>query len=74
MKHNRMDPVKGVLIMEGNRDCSCTYPGCPRHGNCKACVAYHSRMGQFTACFFSKEAEKTWDRSFGKLVEDRKKG
>jgi hypothetical protein len=30
-------------------------------------------MGEFTACAFSPEAEKTWDRSFEKLAEDRKK-
>ena len=29
-------------------------------------------MGQFTACMYSEEAEKTWDRSLEKLIEDRR--
>ena len=24
-------------------DCPCTWPGCPRHGDYKACKAYHAR-------------------------------
>ena len=52
-------------------ECKCTYPGCPRHDNCKECIAYHRDRGEFPACFFSKEAEKTYDRSFGMLKKDR---
>ena len=59
-------------MAERNPDCPCTYPGCPRHGICRECIAYHRRMGEFTACMFSRDAEKTWDRSFRKLAEDRK--
>ena len=29
-------------------------------------------MGELPACFFSKEAEKTYDRSIGKFIEDQK--
>ncbi len=32
------------------RECACTYPGCPRHGNCEACRAYHHAHGEPTAC------------------------
>ena len=56
---------------QNSATCSCTYD-CPRHGHCCACVRYHRGSGQFPACFFSKEAEKTYDRSFAKLIEDRK--
>jgi hypothetical protein len=59
-------------MADRNPDCPCTYPGCPRHGICRDCIAYHRKMGEFTACVFSKEAERTWDRSFRKLAEDRK--
>ncbi len=52
-------------------DCPCTYPGCPRNGKCAECIAYHNNMGEFPACFFSKEAEKTYDRGLKKLLEDR---
>ena len=52
-------------------NCPCTYP-CEKHDTCKACVAYHRSRGEFPACFFSSEAEKSYDRSFKKLCEDRK--
>jgi hypothetical protein len=53
--------------------CACTYV-CERRGNCCACVAYHRPLGQFTACCFSPEAEKSYDRSFERLVQDRMNG
>jgi hypothetical protein len=31
-------------------DCVCTYEGCPRHGDCEACKAYHHANGEKTAC------------------------
>ena len=51
-------------------NCNCTY-SCSRHGKCCECLAYHQRAGEFTACFFSAEAEKTYDRSFAALMRDR---
>ena len=51
--------------------CACTYP-CDRRGNCCACVAYHRPKGQFPACFFTPAAERSYDRSFARLVQDRK--
>jgi hypothetical protein len=51
--------------------CNCTY-SCPRRGKCCECLAYHIRSGEFPACFFSAEAEKTYDRSFAALMRDRK--
>ncbi|PLX89342.1 MAG: hypothetical protein C0618_01450 [Desulfuromonas sp.] len=53
------------------KNCRCSYPSCSRHGNCCQCVAYHSSKGEFTACFFSPETEKTYDRSFNALCKDR---
>jgi hypothetical protein len=56
---------------QGNPDkCACTYH-CDRRGNCCACVAYHRTQGEFTACFFTPAAEKSYDRSFARLVKDR---
>jgi len=52
-------------------ECPCTY-SCQNHGKCCACVAYHAKSGEFPACFFSKAAEKTYDRSFRALEKDRK--
>lgn len=56
---------------QGNPDkCHCTY-ACERRGNCCACIAFHRPQGQFPACFFTPEAEKSYDRSFARLVADR---
>ena len=50
--------------------CPCTY-SCSKHGKCCECVAYHLRMEQFPACFFSKAAEAQYDRSYAALKRDR---
>ncbi|MFA6030042.1 MAG: hypothetical protein WC969_09325 [Elusimicrobiota bacterium] len=52
--------------------CNCTYD-CSKKGNCCACLSYHRDMGQFPACFFSAEAERTYDRSWAALQRDRAK-
>jgi len=61
------------MSCENNKSirCPCTY-SCANHGKCCTCVAYHGRAGEFPACFFSKGAEKTYDRSFEALLKDRK--
>ncbi|MGI6496436.1 MAG: hypothetical protein ACOX5G_10205 [Kiritimatiellia bacterium] len=33
-----------------NENCPCTWEGCPRHGDCKACKAYHHARGEKTTC------------------------
>ncbi len=50
--------------------CNCT-ASCSNHAKCCECIAYHRDLGQFPACFFSSKAEKTWDRSFAMLKQDR---
>ena len=50
--------------------CACTFD-CPRHGKCCECVAHHAGGGDFPACFFSAETEKTGARSFEALLSDR---
>ena len=52
--------------------CPCTY-SCDNHGKCCACVVHHQRGGEFPACFFSTKMEKTYDRGFHALIEDRKR-
>ncbi|MFW5997164.1 MAG: DUF6485 family protein [Verrucomicrobiota bacterium] len=49
--------------------CNCTYPGCPRRGNCCECLHYHLAMQQLPACCFPADAEATYDRSFRKFIE-----
>jgi hypothetical protein len=50
--------------------CTCTYPGCARHGKCCECVAYHRASGEVPGCFFSAQGEKTYDRSIEALARD----
>jgi len=57
---------------ENNKSMKCSYTySCSKHGKCCECVAYHQRSGEFPACFFSKEAEASYDRSLSKLISDR---
>ncbi|MBZ9572711.1 cytosolic protein [Patescibacteria group bacterium] len=53
------------------KDCSCTYPGCPRKGTCCDCLKHHLASNELPACCFSKEAEKTYDRSFEMFIKDQ---
>ena len=59
------------MICANNKKCPCTY-SCPRRGKCCECVANHA-PSQFPACFFSKQAEATYDRSLSALLKDRNK-
>jgi len=43
--------------------CTCTYPGCSRKGICCECIKYHLSRDEVPGCFFSPEAEKTFNRS-----------
>jgi hypothetical protein len=54
------------------KTCPCTYPGCPRKGLCCECIRHHQKAGELSACYFSAEAEKTYDRSIKKFIEDYK--
>lgn len=55
--------------LTGNKErCNCTYSGCPRHGVCCQCIAYHRRLNQLPACYFPPEAEKTYDRSIENFI------
>ena len=51
--------------------CPCTY-SCNKHGKCCECIAYHLRGDEFPACFFTKETEAKYDRTFEALKRDRK--
>ena len=51
-------------LIEG---CTCSYTSCSRKGKCCECIAYHLKMDELPGCVFaqiSKDAEKTYDRSF----------
>lgn len=60
---------------ENLKFCRCTYEPCPKKGICCECLKYHLSMRQLPGCFFPKEYEATYDRSFelfAKLVMERK--
>ena len=50
--------------------CNCTYSSCDKQGLCCQCVAYHRSIRQIPACFFTAEAERTYDRSYAKFCSD----
>ncbi len=60
-----------ICDVEKNKaKCNCTYP-CNKHGRCCECVAYHRAAGELPACYFSVEAEKTYNRSIAYYVSPK---
>ena len=49
--------------------CNCTYEPCSRKGRCCECIQYHRRMGELPACYFTKDQERTYDRSISYFIE-----
>lgn len=60
------------MACDNTNECTCTY-SCSRHKKCCECVAYHRRAGEVPGCFFSKQGEKTYDRSIENLYRDHQK-
>ena len=54
---------------DNNRPCTCTY-SCGKRHKCCECVAYHRDKNQIPGCFFSKNAEATYDRSIENFIKD----
>ena len=57
---------------QNRKGCPCTYEGCPRKGICCECLKHHLQNNELPACCFSKEAERSYDRSFENFAKDRK--
>ncbi len=57
---------------ENLKNCSCSYPGCPRKGICCECIKHHRQKGELPACYFSEETEATYDRSIRGFIEEQK--
>lgn len=49
-------------------ECNCSYELCPRKGVCCECLVYHRQNNELPACFFSEQAEKTYNRSVRHFV------
>jgi len=57
---------------ENLKTCPCSWPDCPRKGICCDCLRHHLAKNELPACYFSKAAEKTYDRSIKNFIKDRK--
>lgn len=53
------------------KKCNCTY-SCSKKGKCCECLHYHRQMNELPACYFSKEAERTYDRSAANFLRTGK--
>ena len=51
-------------LNENQAKCNCTYEPCSRKGSCCDCLAFHLQSRELPGCCFSREAERTFDRSF----------
>ncbi len=47
--------------------CNCTY-NCNRKGICCECIKHHRENNELPACYFPKDVEKTYDRSYEKFL------
>ncbi|MDD3178284.1 MAG: DUF6485 family protein [Candidatus ainarchaeum sp.] len=57
---------------ENKKFCNCTY-NCPTKGICCECIKFHRERDELPACYFPKDAEKTYDRSIDYFISLRKK-
>ena len=55
------------------KNCSCTYEPCSRKGVCCDCLMYHFNSGEFPACLFPADVEKTYDRSIETFIKTYQK-
>ncbi len=53
--------------------CTCTYESCSKKGVCCECITSHWKIGQFPACFFPSDVEKTYDRSIERFIKTYQK-
>jgi hypothetical protein len=52
------------------KSCNCTHP-CEKKGICCECIAYHRKNNELPACYFSKDTEKTFDRSIEAYLKSK---
>ena len=58
--------------LEQNKEfCPCTYVSCDKKGKCCECVKYHKERGELPGCYFSKDVEKTYDRSIKNFIDNQ---
>jgi hypothetical protein len=57
---------------ENQKGCTCTATNCSNRGVCCECVKYHRERKELPGCFFSPDAEKTWDRTIANFIKCQK--
>jgi hypothetical protein len=60
-------------ISRNKNICNCTYEPCAKKGICCECIAYHRKNNELPACYFSDDAEKTYDRSIENFIRQYKR-
>ena len=65
--------MRNCNIDKNKANCTCTYEPCSRKGLCCECIAYHRKSGELPGCFFSREDERTYDRSIARFVKSNSK-
>ncbi|HHE39418.1 MAG TPA: hypothetical protein ENL20_12745 [Candidatus Cloacimonetes bacterium] len=53
---------------KNQQSCNCSYP-CGKKGICCECISYHRSRRELPACYFSNDAERTYDRSISYFIE-----
>ena len=61
--------MKECKVEQNTADCNCTYEPCSRKGICCECIRYHWQSGELPACYFSKDVERTYDRSIERFIQ-----
>lgn len=51
------------------KHCTCTEASCPKSGICCECIKYHRNNDELPGCYFTKEAEATYDRSIEHFIK-----
>jgi len=60
-------------IKQNMKNCNCSYNPCSRKGKCCECIAFHKNSGELPACLFTKEYERTYDRSVENFIKQQEK-
>ncbi len=62
--------MRSCTVDANRKACNCSYP-CERKGVCCECISYHRRSGELPACYFSPQAERSYDRSVENWLRTR---
>ncbi|MDQ7822030.1 MAG: DUF6485 family protein [Candidatus Eremiobacteraeota bacterium] len=65
--------MKECTAEKNKARCNCSYEPCGKKGVCCECLRFHFGMGEFPACLFPDEVERTYDRTIETFIETYKK-